>query len=279
LRFYAITNSDAAVGFFANRNHQASLLVAAVPFAAVIAMSPLGRSPPQGAFRGIAVLSLALILVVGLGVTRSRAGVLLLAPAFLGGLLVTLRGRLVRHDGERDWGPVLVLAAAVVLGAGLVAIFSLTPLADRFQSAMSDDLRFQLTPLVAQAGFTYAPLGTGAGSFETVYQMLERPQMVMHAYVNHAHNDYVEIWLEAGVAGVALVVAFILWWLAATARVMRSPDTAASAMALAGAVVIGLILAHSAADYPLRTPALATVFAMACGLMIPSARGGRPRSP
>ena len=34
LRFYSITNTDSAVGYFANRNHESALLVAAIPFAA-----------------------------------------------------------------------------------------------------------------------------------------------------------------------------------------------------------------------------------------------------
>jgi hypothetical protein len=39
-------------------------------------------------------------------------------------------------------------------------------------------------------------------------------------------------------------------------------------MAMTGAVMVGLLLAHSFVDYPLRTPALACLFALGCGLMV-----------
>jgi O-antigen ligase len=267
LRFYASTNRDAAVGFFANRNHQASLLVSAVPFVALLAVPPASDLEQNRMFRVVAALALGCVLVVGLGVTRSRAGVLLLAPAFVGGLLVTLGGRTVQSGGERDWRPVIALTCAVALGVALVSAFSLTPLADRFEGAISDDLRFRLTPLVAHAGLAYAPFGSGLGSFPAIYQTLERPEMVMHAYVNHVHNDYVELWLEASYAGVLLVVAFLVWWLSAVVGIVRRAAMD-SALALAGAVTVALLMLHSAVDYPLRTPALATLFGLACGFMV-----------
>jgi len=94
----------------------------------------------------------------------------------------------------------------------------------------------------------------------------------MRAYANHAHNDYVELWLETGWAGAGLFGLFLLWWALTTVRVLRSPDDAQGAFALAGAVVVALLLAHSFADYPLRAPALSTLFAFACGLMVPASR-------
>jgi len=272
LRFYAFTNRDSAVGFFANRNHQAALLVCAIPLAAVIAMSRAGEARGGGLFRSVVATAFALVIVVGLGVTRSRAGVLLLGPAVIGAVLIALRGQLVRRDGSRDPRPALALSAAVVLGVALVATFSLTPLANRFQASITDDARYFLTPTTAAAGVAYAPTGAGVGAFVPVYQTFEGPQMLMRAYANHAHNDYVELWLETGWAGAGLFGLFLLWWALTTVRVLRSPDDAQGAFALAGAVVVALLLAHSFADYPLRAPALSTLFAFACGLMVPASR-------
>ena len=44
LYFYEITNAGSPVGFFANINHQATLLLSALPFAAMIAPQFAGRS-------------------------------------------------------------------------------------------------------------------------------------------------------------------------------------------------------------------------------------------
>src|SRR5581483_9726291 len=89
------------------------------------------------------------------------------------------------------------------------------------------------------------------------------------AYVNHAHDDYLETWLELGWPGLALIAAFLAWWLVSVVRIGRNGRDDDASLATAGAVVVGLLLAHSAVDYPLRTPALATLFALGCGLMVP----------
>ncbi len=104
--------------------------------------------------------------------------------------------------------------------------------------------------------------------------MFERPETLTPAYVNHAHDEYVEVWMEAGVPGVALIGGFWAWWAVASRAVLRRRDAGAR-LALAGSVVVGMLLVHSMVDYPLRTPAMAVVFALACGLMSPHRRGSR----
>ena len=51
-----------------------------------------------------------------------------------------------------------------------------------------------------------------------------------------------------------------------------------AALALAGSMTAGVLMAHSLVDYPLRTPALATLFAFAIGLVArsPGAERGGP---
>jgi O-antigen ligase len=270
LRFYAITSPDAAVGFFANRNHEAALLVCAVPLAAAAAGSRRGRGGQAGLVQLAAMLALALMLVVALSVTRSRAGVMLLAPAFVGALVIAFKGRF-RHAQQRgDWAPFGAIAGAVVLGAVLVAVFNLTPLADRFREGVSDETRAQLAARTIQAGLAYAPFGSGAGSFQPVYKTVETPETLTSAYINHAHNEYAEVWLEAGWAGLALIALFLVWWTVRTLRLLgREPDPQAL-LGLAGAAVTGLLLAHSLVDYPLRTASLPVLFSFGCVLMLPA---------
>ena len=47
------------------------------------------------------------------------------------------------------------------------------------------------------------PIGTGLGTFSTVYRRYEDPSRVTRQFANHAHNDYVEAVLELGAAGPA----------------------------------------------------------------------------
>lgn len=269
LSLYQIAGRDGASGLFANRNHQAAFLATALPLAAGLAAWPAARAFPRGASRVVLMCAFGLVVVVGMATTRSRAAVVLAVPMTIGAVAVLVRGAgLGGERGRGRWIAPLALAGIVASGAGLVAIFNFAPLADRFGALNAGDLRFDLFPTVASAGLAYSPVGSGMGSFEAVYQTMERPEMMARGYVNHAHNDYLELWLEAGFAGVVLIGAFAVWWLMTVVDITRAAGREFAGFALAGATVVVLLLAHSVVDYPLRTPALATVLALACALMI-----------
>jgi O-antigen ligase len=84
--------------------------------------------------------------------------------------------------------------------------------------------------------------------------------------VNHAHSDVVEIVLETGVPGLLLILGFLLWWSRRAFSIWmldERPDPFARAAVIASAAVI----AHSFVDYPLRTAAISSVFAVCLALM------------
>ena len=45
----------------------------------------------------------------------------------------------------------------------------------------------------------------------------------------------------------------------------------------AGSVIVGLVLLHSLVDYPIRTAAIAAIFAMGCALIVPARPSRRER--
>jgi O-antigen ligase len=149
-----------------------------------------------------------------------------------------------------------------------VAALSVDPvLARGLQGRLGGDLRFSLTPTTFVAGAQFAPLGAGAGSFTGVYPMFEPLADMGPAFVNHAHDDLAEVWLEAGVPGIALISALAIWWVWAGLEAMSERRRVGAALALAGSMTVGMLLAHSLVDYPLRTPAMAVLFAFSLGLL------------
>jgi O-antigen ligase len=105
-----------------------------------------------------------------------------------------------------------------------------------------------------------------------VYAAFENPQHLFGGFANRAHNDWAELILEAGLLGLLAELLFAAWLAARTFQMWRlkpSADTGLSMMLpRAAAVAILLLLAHSFVDYPLRTTALSTVFALCCAIMI-----------
>lgn len=285
--FYDITSRGGATAFFANRNHLATLCLMAMPFAAALAVPPERLDRAAGIGQQVIAGAVLLFMTLGALLVQSLAGWLLLVPTLLGCLLI--RGRLTPGKPGRwpmRWlAPVAGIAVAVAVLAALFAPFTTTDL-QRTMGEVSPRQRHEIMRLTGEASLRYLPFGSGFGSFDRVYPQQENPAEITNTFINHAHNDYLELLLEGGLVGAALLIAFLAWWtrqsIAIWARGRR--DTA---LARGGSVAIAVVLAHSFVDYPVRTAAIAAVAALAAALMtvtgerVPArpsrrSRGGRP---
>lgn len=270
LRVYEITNRAAAVGFFSNRNHLASLLICVVVLAAAWGARAALRRP--AAFGQLAAALLVIVLAaIGAGMTGSRAGLVLLLPAGVGAALLAWRAGVARGRGKLALG---VLAAGFV-AALLIVQLSFGDTIARLQGGFAEDVRVTAAGVGWEAAKAFAPFGSGFGSFVPAYKIFEGPESVINTYINHAHDDWLEVLIEGGLPA-ALVMAVFLVWFGLTAWKLWRSDAADATPGRAGSLVVLLLLIHSALDYPLRTPAMMVVFALACGLMLPSATP-RPR--
>jgi O-antigen ligase len=261
LYFYRFTNRGSAVGFFANANNMAELLVVAIPFVAMLYLAGKRGGSLQKSSALLLVLGGALgVLLVGIAVNGSLAGIGLAVPTLGASLLMIL----YRRKPVPIWAPV----AAVLLLAGSVALMLSAPFQNNLtteEARGAEESRYTSFARSIDAAGDYLPLGSGIGTFPEIYPRYENPETVTRWYMNHVHNDYIEVALETGFAGIALMVLFLLWWAQRVFLVWRAaePDHAARAATIASAV----ILAHSFVEFPLRTAAIGAVFAMCLALM------------
>lgn len=262
LYLYDPANFGLPIGLFSNRNHQASFLLCALPIAALAVVDPpnIGRArlPPS---LGMALVGL---LAIGVIATRSRAGLILLGPVLAASFALTWK------RARFGVGPRAVAAAAAIMAAVtlIAARFLIVNVLPRFDLNQAPEVRFDAWPRVLATALTYLPTGSGVGSFDPVYRSIEPLSAMQAAFLNHAHNDYLELLLETGWLGVAVLVLFLAWF--AQAAVRAWTDDAASragALRIAGTVAGLVLIAHSGVDYPIRTEALAVLMALACGLI------------
>ena len=260
---YRTTNLGSLVGLFANRNHEAGFLLALLPFAAALGIPAASPGDPGAGRRRQMALWLAgpfvAVSIVALGVIRSRAGVILAVPAVLATLAVLWRSR----GGWTGLRPVTALGAGIGSAGVSVVVLGLSPILDRFGGRGSGEFRFEAWPHVIDAARSFLPLGSGLGSFDRVFEAVEPLTLVGPTYFNHAHNDYLELWLETGWVGAAIFCGFLVWFALSALRAWRS----GTSFACAASAAIGLLMAQSAVDYPLRTETLAVLFAFCCGLL------------
>ena len=118
------------------------------------------------------------------------------------------------------------------------------------------------------------PFGSGLGTFVPVYATFERPEdTIPNSFANHAHNDFLELWLNTGVVGLALAGIFVIWLGWRSFALWRNAPAAGASeldwtLARSATLIVGLLLVHSLFDYPLRTGAMMAVMAFACALLI-----------
>jgi hypothetical protein len=275
LHLFRTTSEDSAVGLFANRNHQAAFMACALPIAAAVASI---RSHREGAPRrrlAIAAITSAL-LVMGLAATGSRMGLLLGLCGLGAAAAIHLVTRTV-GAGARSAGTRLSLAAAGLAFVAMTAVSLLvwrSGAALRLVSDPMDQTRVASLGPMLQAARTFFPFGAGFGTFDPVYRRFEPDSLLSTIYLNQAHNEPVQLAIEGGVVALVLLLLFLIWWVQATVRAVRRTDSASRrALGLAMAAATLILMLSSLVDYPLRTPLLGGLFAVACVELIRRRRG------
>ncbi|GAA0761791.1 O-antigen ligase [Erythromicrobium ramosum] len=265
--FYAITNVGSTVGFFANSNHLATLLLVSLPSISALIAYQLKVGSEEFKLPFLAMgIGLIVLALTGIVVNGSLAGWSLAGPVLAASAMI-----LVPRSSLRKASLILL---PLILAGGMSWMLLTDEGAqllklEEVQSANGS--RQQIWVTTIQAVGDHLPLGSGLGTFTEVYPRYEDPAMIQSAYINHAHNDYLELLLELGIAGMPLFVAFLAWWTRNFVRIWL--NEAASPFAVAGAISSGTILIHSVVDYPLRTAAVSSIFALSlCLMVLPPAR-------
>lgn len=272
--FYKVTNYGAPTGFFSNANHFATLLVVAIPFALATFAAAKKKQRSIKATSGATIILVGALCLIfmGLAMNASLAGLGLTLPvagaSFL--LLQSSRSRV------KLWQ---ISSLAAVSLACVTLIWSAPSGNNLFgqEARLSPESRYTSFTTSLSAAKAFLPVGSGVGTFAAVYRLYEDPSTVTSTYMNHVHNDYIEILLETGLAGAALLAIFLLWWARQTILIWR--DQERDLYACAATIATGAILAHSLVDYPLRTAAISAIFAACCALMThPRPRVARSRA-
>ena len=154
---------------------------------------------------------------------------------------------------------------------GAVGWLATTPLSStsslRANAQTSVQSRADILATSVKAVGEFMPFGSGIGTFREVYAVYEdHDRLEPNTYVNHAHNDYLELALETGIPGLIVLVLFFAWWGKAAWRAWRRSD--ADPYARAAAIASAAILVHSLVDFPLRTAAISACFAMSLALLV-----------
>lgn len=258
-------------GIFANQNHQGISLVVAIVIA-LAAMPAAVQRAGEGrrqAWTPWVLGFLALFALCALPLTGSRGAVLI--AVFAVAVLPLALGLITRRTLRGS-----ALAKAALVSCIALVVLGAWGAAGWMQVDAVDELRGPLRAATFDLGLSHAPLGTGLGAFVAAFEQGAPAAFVLPNYVNHAHNDWLQWWMEAGWLGVSTmaVVVAVLVAAASVALRQRGRDRAPAVAASFG---IAALLLHSWVDYPLRTVSLATAAAVLAAILVARAVSGDHR--
>ncbi|MER9596998.1 O-antigen ligase family protein [Mesorhizobium sp. M0244] len=221
-------------GLFANVNHFSALLFVSIPF--VVYHGLFRGHLLSGSFGLIALL--LLLLAAG-----SRAGVLI-------GFAITVLSVIFLSARSRVSGFSVLL---IFIGLSIYTMSAWIKLdAQALDPAFG---RGEFARTTIEGIKNNWATGIGFGNFQKAYQIYEREGMIFRQYVNHAHNEYLELAFEGGVPAILLMIGYFILLLIALVRIRRD------SLQKAAFLSVSFILIHSLVDYPLRTGVLAMTFA------------------
>lgn len=287
---YTANSRGVATGTFINRNHFAGYIE--LTLACGIGLLMALRS--TAAWSWISVIELVMgpkarlrlalvILVIALVMTRSRGG----NVAFFTAMLAMSFIFIVRNKENRRRNIIILLSLIVIDTLVISQYFGLDNLKDRLvNTRLVDSVKMveidhvqvevvqQANDIRGQVILDGLPLamknpiaGQGAGTFEVTYPQYADESVRLH--FDHAHNDFLQFFIEYGAIGSLLLAVFVGWALYfAVAALWQPRSLFRNGLGLGVSMGIVSLMIHSLSDFNLQIPANAITFIILCAIAV-----------
>jgi O-antigen ligase len=248
-------------GPYVNHNHYAGLMEMLTPFPLVLAATRFTDGNRKIAVAGIAALMAGSIFLSG-----SRGGM----AAFVAQMVVL--GVFLVRKREGSWKQPLMLGAFLAMVIVFLVWMGSNELTQRLISIHSEareeisgGTRLTIDRDCLRMLVKRPLLGWGLGAFPIVYP--EFRSFYTNFFVNQAHNDYLQLLVETGLAGFSIAIWFlVLVFRRAAGKLKNWTESASGAMTVAALLGCVGILVHSFLDFNLQIPANAALFYVLCAI-------------
>lgn len=209
-------------------------------------------------FSQVALLrSMLIVMVIGLLMTHSRMG----NAAFFNALLITGGIALISSRQFRKPGFFAILISIVLVDIYLLgSMFDLDKVMARIEkSGLATESRDE----VVRSALTMIPdfwlTGSGAGTFAYIFPAYK--QEYIFGFYDLAHNDYLQIFLEAGLIGALPLLFYLLLALKRSLALVRQHRSRLLAgIGFSTIMTVISLLIHSSVDFNLQIPANIILF-------------------
>jgi len=262
-------------GPYVNHNHYAGIMELLVPIPLVLSLS---RLVPE---RGRILAGIAAAIMIGtIFLSGSRGGMIAIFAelAVLATVLFRQKRRVRLAIAAVAFAVVLVSLLSWLGGKELTARVS--SISSEARTEISGGMRLSIDRDAIQM-FRHKPvLGWGLRTFPVVYPQFR--SFYTNFFVNEAHNDYMQLLTEMGLAGFGVMVWFlVVLYRRALGKIANWTTQITGAVTLACMLGVTGILMHSFFDFNLQIPANAAWFYVYCNLAAasPLLQRSRKRKP
>lgn len=279
------TASASPFGPFVNHNHFAGYMELLIPIPVALMITRAVRGETRVLYGFIAA-----VMGVAAIASLSRGGMISLAAQmlFLAFMSIWLprsrrhshRARSSSHDARQSrigfsgWlkasVPQAVAVLIVVAGMvwGIIWIGGTDSVINRVTQRQRANTNQQVETFVESRGWVWQDtlamiranpvLGVGLGAYDTAFSIYsERDGSIR---VPQAHNDYLQIVADCGIAGGLIALWFLVVIFRNISRGIRARDPMYAGLALGGGTAISGLLVHSLFDFNLQLPSNALLF-------------------
>ncbi|OLQ92098.1 polymerase [Vibrio panuliri] len=197
------------------------------------------------------------VMVIALVMTRSRMGnTAFFAATTIGGLVA-----LIAYKHRPPALTALVLSVIAIDTLVLGSLFGLEKVKQRLvETSFLQESRDQVVIWALDIIRDFPITGTGMASFYSVFPMYSQSEI---GFYDHAHNDYVQFLVEAGIPATLLLVALVLICLWRAIKVIKTRHSRTmKGIALGSLMAIIGMLIHMSVDFNLQPSANAFTFVL-----------------
>lgn len=241
-----IPQTASVFGSYVNHNHYAGLIEMLLPFSLILVFK--GSRP--GAVLVLQIFG-AIVMAASVFLSKSRGGMVAVSFEVIFFAVIWIRF----FSAKRGMAFVMIFGAAT---AAILAAIAPEQVISRITD-LHDPARLLIHRDSIRMFLAHPLLGSGFGTFANAFRHYRT--FFDGFFVNHAHDDYLELVLETGVIGFATAI----WFLSVVYRegfrnlsgARESESATVSAAALVGCT--GLLV-HSFVDFNLHVPGNAALF-------------------
>jgi len=243
---------------FVNRNHYAGFINMLIPLSLGLAF--MRRSREKQILFGF----FGIIMAVSLFISLSRGGII----SFFAGITVfALLFSWDRFRAKKRWALAFFIFAVFLY----LLYLGIDPIIDRFyKTDLAREDRFAVWSATLNAFKDFYLTGSGLGTFINIFPFYTPQNIDINVIFDHAHNDYLEFILEAGIIGTILRLLFLYFFIRCMVSSRWDRYTGIFRVSLLSS--IATMVVHRSSDFNLHIPSNALMLSAVFGMAVAASR-------